>query len=987
MGSPDAPGHGYSNSYSKSAAGRPLTARHRHPGLDRPPSDEANVPEDVSVATHAHTPSVASDLLPTYDDEEDDVFAFLPPSVSGVREKHTPHNPFWDHTRTTSFDLPRDEADACDDDDAFDKADSRTNTANQPLFDRFSWTDSFSRFGDSRDGKTQTPNSAHHELPPSRDTYGWDTYGAEAAMPSGVHYSSGMPGVSLHRTKSVGEYSDVPSTAHSIAIDSVVGDMTAQPRSRFQYAPEDTDSIPLHVIGKRDAAAEPHDSYVDPDPEIDPEEDSPYAEVRASVSNIDDPSMPAVTLRMWFLALLLSCIGGAVNTFLSLRFPSPLLSPVVLQLLAYFMGKFLAYVLPIDEYYLPWWLGGFRFTLNPGAFNIKEHALITIMINITISQAYAINFLLVTELEHYYNSPVEPVFEFIFAICSQVTGFGIAGFLHRFLVWPADMVWPQTLVTSTILNTLHAEEEPSNHGISRLRWFVYTGVGACVYNFLPNYFFNALSQMCWVCWIAKDNITANIVTGVYGMGLTSLTFDWSQASYLGSPLVTPWWAEMNIFGGFMLFMWIFAPALYFSNAMNLAYFPFNMGRAFDRFGQPYKSKRVIDAPSFDFDQASYEQYSPIYLPATFVLSYFTGFMTVTAIFTHAICNHGSDFVRTLGLRPRAPDDIHAKLMRRYKPVPVWWYQWLLVVCLIAILVVLDYSELSITPALILLALVIPALYALPSGYVYALSGQMIGTNIVGDIIAGYLLNGHPKSFLLFKTLTVQTLISSLGYTSDMKVGHYMKLPPRAVYAVQLIGALAVVCVQLGVKHLMVSLVSDLCEPGQQYHLTCQSVNVFYASSMMWGVIGPQRVFSEEYYRFILYGLLVGAILPVLVWLVKRRYPRSWVRYVSVPVFFAGAAAMPASTSINFTSFFVVAFVFQYYLRKHNFRWWSKYNFVTANALDAGTIISELLIFFVIQLPSDDRWKLSWWGNTVMKTTADFQQRPLRQAPPEGLSRQ
>jgi hypothetical protein len=34
-------------------------------------------------------------------------------------------------------------------------------------------------------------------------------------------------------------------------------------------------------------------------------EDSPFAEVRASVSNIDNPEMPAMTIRMWFVGLVL----------------------------------------------------------------------------------------------------------------------------------------------------------------------------------------------------------------------------------------------------------------------------------------------------------------------------------------------------------------------------------------------------------------------------------------------------------------------------------------------------------------------------------------------------------------------------------------------------------------------------------------------------------------------------------------------------------
>lgn len=39
------------------------------------------------------------------------------------------------------------------------------------------------------------------------------------------------------------------------------------------------------------------------------EEDSPFAEVRASVSNIDDPEMPCLTFRMWIIGLLLNLIG------------------------------------------------------------------------------------------------------------------------------------------------------------------------------------------------------------------------------------------------------------------------------------------------------------------------------------------------------------------------------------------------------------------------------------------------------------------------------------------------------------------------------------------------------------------------------------------------------------------------------------------------------------------------------------------------------
>jgi hypothetical protein len=44
---------------------------------------------------------------------------------------------------------------------------------------------------------------------------------------------------------------------------------------------------------------------------------SPYAEVRASVSNTDDPSIPVDTFRAWFLGLSFVCVFSALNQVLT----------------------------------------------------------------------------------------------------------------------------------------------------------------------------------------------------------------------------------------------------------------------------------------------------------------------------------------------------------------------------------------------------------------------------------------------------------------------------------------------------------------------------------------------------------------------------------------------------------------------------------------------------------------------------------------------
>ena len=53
------------------------------------------------------------------------------------------------------------------------------------------------------------------------------------------------------------------------------------------------------------------------------DEDSPYPEVRASVSNIDDPDMPTLTVRMWIVGLVLSLAGRFVPLLLISFFSPP----------------------------------------------------------------------------------------------------------------------------------------------------------------------------------------------------------------------------------------------------------------------------------------------------------------------------------------------------------------------------------------------------------------------------------------------------------------------------------------------------------------------------------------------------------------------------------------------------------------------------------------------------------------------------------------
>jgi len=232
------------------------------------------------------------------------------------------------------------------------------------------------------------------------------------------------------------------------------------------------------------------------------EEDSPYAEVRASVSNIDDPEMPTMTFRMWFLGLTLVFISASLNIFFTFRYSSPWLAPSLVLLIAYPFGKALAFILPTRTWVFPRILGGGEFTLNPGPFNVKEHVLIYMMANVASSPSYVMNVIVVAD--RYYDLSFGPGFETLLILATLLTGFGLAGLCRGLLVKPASMIWPQDLVSSTLLNTLHAEDEDQSTGISRYRFFIYVMTGTFLWTFLPGFLFVGMSFFSWMCWIAPS---------------------------------------------------------------------------------------------------------------------------------------------------------------------------------------------------------------------------------------------------------------------------------------------------------------------------------------------------------------------------------------------------------------------------------------------------------------------------------------------------
>jgi len=266
----------------------------------------------------------------------------------------------------------------------------------------------------------------------------------------------------------------------------------------------------------------------------------------------------------------------------------------------------------------------------------------------------------------------------------------------------------------------------------------------------------------------------------------------------------------------------------------------------------------------------------------------------------------------------------------------------------------------------------------------AITNQEVGTNVLDEVIAGYLLPGKPIANALFKTISFLTANQAVIFAGDLKLGHYMKIPPRMMFSIQIIPTIVICVWTTLIQQWMLDNVQGICTPQQRQGYVCPGTRTFGSASVIWGAVGPNRVFSigAPYSSFLLF-IPIGAIAPIPFYLLARRFPLSFWRYVNVPILFSGLESIPPATGINYISWIVTGFIFNYWIRRFHFRWWTRYNYILSAALDGGVALSAIAIFFTLQVWKSGGVNLVWWGNTVWLNTADANGVPLKPLPASG----
>ncbi|KAJ5849067.1 hypothetical protein N7534_007756 [Penicillium rubens] len=669
----------------------------------------------------------------------------------------------------------------------------------------------------------------------------------------------------------------------------------------------------------------------------------------------DDPTEPVLTLRMWVLGIAFCVVVSGLNTLYTLRAPSLTISGSVVLFLAYPLGKLWEKVIPNRK--LP--LGRLAFDLNPGPFNTKEHVLIYIMSNLSIYVRLGADVL--TEQQMFYGYKAGWGFQFLITFSTFFIGFCLAGLFRAIVVVPQELIWPGVLGVTALTTTLHHVNQEqvqlryNTWKMSRYAFFTMTFCISFCWYWFPDFIFPALSYFSFPCWIKPESEVVNQIFGMRsGMGLLPITFDWSQISYVGSPLLIPSWAVLNVFISLVFWIWIVAVACYYTNVWNTGYLPFQSSQVFDNTGNAYRVRKIVNAASgYQLDVNKYLAYSPVYMPVTYALNMFgLSFATLSALLVWVILERRHVMADAAKRLPRLVMESLPGRSREYSEdergdpdVPLWWY---LVACILALFMsmfAVEWWDVELRWYGVLLACAVALIFYPPLALVYATSNLKINIDIFCRIVAGFVFEGKVLANIWFFDIGYITTIKGLYFAQDMKLAYYCHIPQRKLFLVQCVGMLVGTLSSLGVLNWALDHITGICTSAAVNGFSCPYSSTHFNTSLIWGAVGPRRYFSNQIgYSALLYFFLLGAILPIPVYYITRRYPKSlWA---------------------------VVGLTFGWLVRKRLHSWWSKYNFVLSSAMDSSVGIAGAMIFFAIYFTGASE-HFNWWGTEVHKNTCDW----------------
>jgi hypothetical protein len=544
--------------------------------------------------------------------------------------------------------------------------------------------------------------------------------------------------------------------------------------------------------------------------------------------------------------------------------------------------------------------------------------------------------------------------------------------------------------------------DSKKYPMSRLKFFWIVSIIFFIYHWIPTFFVTTISSIAILC-LVTTNKTARFLGSAgsnAGIGLGAFTLDFT-VGHGEHPYVQPWWATINWLVAKVGWEYLLVPFLYYTNYWNgprmLSSYSYPDGepfgtlnslKIFNASGYPVKIGRpshlVVSNASvsantstlqrrhapkdpyngfndmlnnkFELDLDKFNAHKPFFITELHAVYNFARFISITASISYIYLWYGKDISGWISnaINGASTDngstDVHNRLMKAYSEVPErLWAVWLIVFSALAVIVCL------VTPFYLpvwasTLAICVGIVGTFLNGFLRAISGARISNALVAEILIGYIYPGNIIICAAFQSLTRNIEIQAVELLGDLKLGHYLHIPPVAMVACQIFGVSIGVFVNTVTTFYVLDIMkepkifSDPAWLGVMYEK-------FVNTAGIWGAIGPERFFGPQTpYNTLYYGFAIGIVVPFVPFILNKIFPHHWWHMINPALLFNSLQVGHLQAGAIYHV--IVGFIFQFYIFRYNKEWFDKYMYVLAAALSLGAGVCLFVSIVVLAFRPD-----------------------------------
>ncbi|KAJ6017650.1 OPT oligopeptide transporter [Penicillium sp. IBT 35674x] len=693
-----------------------------------------------------------------------------------------------------------------------------------------------------------------------------------------------------------------------------------------------------------------------------------------------DDGDPALTFRSLILASGLACFQAVMYQIYMFKPTAITIQGTFIVLISYFVGRAWAKFLPRGEKFearwrasggqgkLPTYITILKF-INNGPWTLKEHAICSITATSASNAAASSEVFAAQEL--FYNMSLSPATVILSTISIGLFGYGICGLMRPIAVWHVDAVYWSTLPTVKVLQGLHWQEIKNS---KPLRYFWYAFTGMSLYEIFPAYIFVWLNSVSIPCLAAmkatgdKAAVLTNIFGGASnneGLGLFTFSFDWQYITSFQTAL--PLTLQAHQAAGFVV-CFIAMIGIYYGNGWGAKSLPFMSTKLLMSNGTAYPVADVfVDGV---LDEAQLLNYGLPKLTGTFAFAMFMANAAIGALIVHCILFWGKDIVAAFkkAREGRYDDRHHEHMAKHYKEAPWWWYIGVLVISFVLGLIVVLKENIGLPAWAYVVSLIVGIIVSPFSTILYSRYGNGIATNNLSKMLAGLMIPGRPVGNMYFAAWSHNVISNAVSLSNDLKMGEYLKIPPRVMFLTQIWGTILGGFINYAV---MISIVAKnkevLNSANGSNSWSGATLQAYNTNATSWALASYLYKMGGEYWMVPI-GIAIGAGAVVVHRIFYQFVPKIRgfdVADINMPQFIQYAGYIPynqSQTCVLFSWVFA-GFYVQYYLRNYRPRIFKDYSYLITGAFDGASLtVLFILSFAVFGAGGPAHAFPSWWGN-------------------------